>query len=259
MGRSDQIQAGEFSLSPSYTLQEIIDTLSGPPLELWVTIPEGLRREEIVERLIGGLEKTGEDAIIFREEFLRESADLEGYLFPDTYLFPREAKAALIISAMRNTFNRRIADMGEEYPAGYDLEEIVILASLIEREAITNEERPVIAGIIYNRLDNEWPLQIDAAVQYAVANSKCKTQNSKCENWWPILTRQDMDIDSPYNTYKYPGIPPAPIANPGLESIKAAANPAASDYFFYIHADGKIFYAKTLNEHNANVRNYLGN
>jgi UPF0755 protein len=256
-GKQDQIRAGEFRLSPSLSLEKIVDTLSGPPLELWVTVPEGLRREEIVEKFIDGLEKQGSEAIGFRREFLEESISLEGYLFPDTYLFPRDVKASSVVSALRNTFDKKMREIGSKYPAGYGLDDIVVLASLIEREAITNEERPVIAGILYNRLEKDWPLQVDAAVQYAIANDNCAGK-VECE-WWPKnLTREDLEISSPFNTYQYPGIPPSPISNPGFESLKAAANPTSSDYYFYIHADGKIYYAKTLAEHNANVRKYLG-
>ncbi len=255
--KSDQIQAGEFRLSPSYSLEKIVDTLSGPPLELWVTVPEGLRREEVVEKFIAGLEKQGPDMIDFRKEFLQESVDMEGYLFPDTYLFPRDVSASKVVSTLRNTFDKKMQEIGNNYPNGYSLDNIVTLASLIEREAITDEERPVVAGILYNRLINDWPLQIDAAVQYAIASANCKGK-VEC-SWWPKnLTQEDLEIDSPYNTYKYSGIPPAPISSPGLESLKAAADPESSDYFFYIHADGKIYYAKTLSEHNANVRKYLG-
>ncbi len=227
-------------------------------MELWVTVPEGLRREEIAERFIQSLEKQGQEASVFRDEFLRESEGLEGYLFPDTYLFPRDAKASSIVSVMKNTFDKKIAEIGKNYPSGYGLDEVVILASLIEREAITDEERPVVAGILYNRLDNDWPLQVDAAVQYGIASVKCTALSIKCDSWWPkSLTKDDLEINSPYNTYKYQGIPPAPISNPGLESLKAAANPEKNDYFFYIHAEGKIYYARTLEEHNANIRKYL--
>src|SRR4030042_5815470 len=257
-GRSDKIQAGEFRLSYSYTLEEIVEALSGLPLELWTTIPEGLRREEVVERFIDGLEKQDQEAIGFREEFLKASDNLEGYLFPDTSLFPREVKASNVVSAMKNTFDQKITEIGNNYPEGFSQEDIVILASLIEREALTKEERPIIAGILYNRLKNNWLLQVDAAIQYAVGSASCQMLNAKCDNWWPILTKEDLEIDSLYNTYKYPGIPPTPISNPGFESLKAAASPVPSGYFFYIHADGKIYYAKTLEEHNSNVKKYLG-
>jgi UPF0755 protein len=226
-------------------------------LELWVTIPEGLRREEIAEKFISGLEKQGSEIMHFRSEFLEESSDLEGYLFPDTYLFPRDVKASVVVSTLRNTFNMKMEEVGNNYPSGYGLNDIVTLASLIEREAITDEERPVVAGILYNRLTNNWPLQVDATVQYAIANVRCKDK-VEC-SWWPkSLTREDLEVDSPYNTYKYPGMPPFPISNPGLKSLIAAVNPTSSDYYFYIHVDGKIYYAKTLSEHNENVRKYLG-
>jgi len=257
-GKSDQIQAGEFRLSPSYSLKETVHALSGPPLELWVTIPEGLRREEIVMRFINGLEKKGSDAANFRNEFLEESEGLEGYLFPDTYLLPRDVRAASVVSVLKSNFDKKMNDIGHNFPAGYDLNDIVVLASLIEREAITNRERSVIAGILYNRLENEWPLQVDAAVQYVKANTYCKGK-AECD-WWPKnLTKDDLEIDSSYNTYIYSGIPPAPISNPGFESLKSAAEPTPNDYFFYIHADGEIYYAKTLQEHNSNIERYLSN
>ena len=106
------------------------------------------------------------------------------------------------------------------------------------------------AGIIINRLNLGMPLQVDASVQYAVGTSK---------DWWPILSLADLKINSPYNTYKFTGLPPTPIANPGLSSLKAAFNPAVTDYLYYIHdSTGQIHYAKTLAEHNANVAKYIG-
>ncbi|KKR30276.1 MAG: putative periplasmic solute-binding protein [Candidatus Woesebacteria bacterium GW2011_GWA1_39_8] len=118
-------------------------------------------------------------------------------------------------------------------------------------------ERPVVAGILFNRLDIGMGLQVDATVQYAAATIKCKS-NSEC-NWWPILTRENLLIYSPYNTYKYRGLPPAPIANPGLYSLKAVINSEDTEYLYYLHdSEGNIHYAKSLDEHNENVRKYLG-
>jgi len=142
----------------------------------------------------------------------------------------------------------------------YSLAEIVTLASIIERETKTDSERPVVAGILFNRLDIGMGLQVDASLQYAVANAKCKMLNAKCENWWPILSKEDLRIESPYNTYKYRGLPPAAIANPGLSSLKAVVFPQETNYLYYLHdADGVIHFAATLDEHNENVRKYLGN
>jgi len=237
-GRSGKIQAGEYRLTPSYSLFQLTDQLLKGPQELWVTIPEGLRREEIVQKFASSLGKD-ED---FVSEFLVASNGMEGYLFPDTYLFPKTASASGIVKKLRNTFDLRTKDL--ELTKNQ-----VILASLIERETKTDEERPVVAGIMTNRLDIGMALQVDATVQYAVGTSR---------EWWPVLTRDDITINSPYNTYKFPGLPPAPIASPGLSSLEAAVNPSQSDYFFYLHdSEGKVHYARTLTEHNENINKYL--
>lgn len=244
-GQSSSLQKGEFRLSKSMNLFEIVSALQKGPIEFWTTIPEGLRREEIAQKFVESLNKD-ED---FVTEFLNLTKGKEGYLFPDTYLFPKDASAKTIVSAMTKNF--------EDKTAGLDLTyDQVILASMLERETKTDTERPVVAGIILNRLNNSWPLQIDATVQYAIEN--CKLQIVNCQ-WWPILTLADLDIDSKYNTYKNTGLPPTPIASAGLSSLKASVNPEKSEYFFYIHdPSGQIHYAKTLSEHNANIRKYLG-
>ncbi|MBU0569962.1 endolytic transglycosylase MltG, partial [Patescibacteria group bacterium] len=160
---------------------------------------------------------------------------------------------------MKSVFDSKITTEleAEIAKSNYGLDQIITLASLLERETITDAERPIVAGIIYKRLKNDWPLQIDASVQYAVSSAKCKVQSVKCD-WWPILTLNDLEeTNSPYNTYKFTGLPPAPIASPGISSIRAAISPEESSYWYYIHADGQIYYAKTLAEHNQNVRVYL--
>jgi len=259
-GRANKIQAGEYSLRSSENLFRIVEGLLKGPQEVWVTIPEGLRREEIAERFVSGLSKKDEDATTFRQEFLNLTKGEEGYLFPDTYLFPKKTTAAKVINAMGNTFDRRLADYETEIAnSDLTLNQIVILASLIERETITDEERPIVAGILIKRADADWPLQVDATVQYALASAKCRNQTTECD-WWPRpLTKDDIAISSPLNTYKYPGYPPSPISNPGLSSLKAAIFPEDSDYWFYLHdSKGKIDYAETIEEHNRNVAKYLG-
>ncbi|MFC1710442.1 endolytic transglycosylase MltG [Patescibacteria group bacterium] len=258
-GKADSIQAGEFELSPGDSLFETVGILLSGPMELWVTIPEGLRREEIALRFAQGLEKEGNEYEVFVDDFLLYSKGEEGYLFPDTYLFPKEVEAQKVVGVLRDTFNKRIADMGEDME-GSDLgaSGVVTLASLIERETKGVDERPVVAGILLKRLNADWPLQVDATVQYAISSSNCKLDIANCE-WWPTLTRNDLDINSPYNTYKYQGIPPGPIANPGLISLEAATYPKDSDFWFYIHDDkGVIHYARTQEEHAENVSTYLG-
>lgn len=137
------------------------------------------------------------------------------------------------------------------------LNEIITLASIVERETKTDEERPLVAGILIKRLKDGWPLQVDASVQYAVATKNCKVFGAECK-WWPILSKEDMSINSPFNSYKFKGLPPHPIANPGLSSIKAVIYPKESDYWFYLHdKSGKIYFAKTTEEHKENIRKYL--
>ena len=260
-GKQKNINAGQFKLSPNMSLQEVIETLQGGPLELWITIPEGKRREEIVEIFIDSLEKTEDKAVIFRQEFLDLSKDKEGFLFPDTYLFPPEATASQVINKLTQTFDNKTQDLEDSISkTDYTLNQLITMASIVERETKTDAERPIVAGILWKRLETPgWYLQADATLQYAVANLKLKTQNAKVDNWWPILTKDDLEVDSPFNSYKYKSLPPTPIANPGLSSIKAVFNPQESDYWFYIHdSQGIIHYAKTLSEHNANVRKYLG-
>lgn len=246
-GNARSIQAGEYRLSPSYSLFKMVDELTRGPAEIWVTIPEGLRREEIAERFTSAFGQ-GED---FTQEFLSAAKDIEGFLFPDTYLFPKDAAASLVVKKMRSTFDIKTAELNEGIKASeLTLREIVILASIIERETRTEDERPIVAGLLINRLNIGMGLQADATVQYAVATSS---------NWWPILTKDDLQVNSPYNTYRFRGLPPAPIANPGLSSIKAAVFPEDSEYLYYLHdSKGQVYFARTLTEHNENVRKYLG-
>lgn len=242
-GQDRNIQAGDYKLSPSMSLPRLIDTLNHGTLDLWITIPEGMRAGEIADIL-------KETVPTYDESWLAELEKNEGYLFPDTYLIPRDADVATVISIMRNNFNSKVEQAG--ISDDQSLDKIVRVASLIEREAITDEEKPLIAGIIQNRLDNGIALQVDATVQYA------KGYDAKTKKWWPLITVDDYKgVISPYNTYLNPGLPPAPISNPGIEAIKAAANPQDTPYVYYIHAGGKIYPARTLQEHNANVQKYL--
>jgi UPF0755 protein len=263
-GKAKSIQAGEYSLSPSYSLLKMVDILSNGPIEVWVTIPEGLRREEIAQRFADGLGKADKQAFV--QEFLNAAKAKEGYLFPDTYLFPKTASASAVVNKMLATFDIKIAELQEGIEnSDLSLNEIVTLASIVERETRTSEERPVVAGILINRLDINMGLAADATVQYAVANAQCPASpaggqmlKAKCDDWWPILTREDIAINSPYNTYKYRGLPPTPIASPGLSSLRAAVFPEDSDYLYYLHdAKGEAHYARTLEEHNANIAKFL--
>lgn len=252
--KQSDINAGEFSLSPNMDVSEIVDKLGEGPELLWVTIPEGYRREQIAFLF----EKTFSlESTDFVDQFLVLTKGKEGRLFPDTYLFPREITAQLVVSTLENTFDKRIATLQSAIDSSsLSEEEIITMASLVERETITEAERPIVAGILFNRLNLGMPLQVDAGVQYALANRDCVPLTASCE-WWPTPLRGDLEIESPYNTYLFQGLPPAPVANPGLASISAVVSPEDSDYLYYIHNEGKIYYARTLEEHNANVAKYL--
>lgn len=211
--RAKKIQAGEYRLSPGYSLFKIVSELIKGPVGVWTTIPEGLRREEIAYKFAESLDK--EDKTAFIKEFLQASLGQEGYLFPDTYIFLKSVQAQSVAQKMRATFDEKVGNISLEK---------VVMASLVEEETKTNLERPIVAGILYKRLKAGWLLQVDVAPE----------------------------------TYKKLGLPPAPIANPGLSSIKAAIYPEESDYWFYLHDEkGNIHFARTISEHNDNIKKYL--
>lgn len=228
----NKIQAGEFELSKNLSLIQIVEKLKKGPQEIWVTIPEGLRREEIGMKFKTILAKDDE----FYKEFLEITKNKEGYLFPDSYLFPKEATATQIVNRMLTTFDKKVSDITYNQ---------VIVASMLERETFADSEKPIVAGILYKRIENDWPLQVDATLQYIKGD------------WKPVYSA-DKELKSPFNTYKNLGLPPSPISNPGLSSILASMSPEESEYWYYIHDnDGKIHFAKDLDEHNANIRKYL--
>jgi len=241
---TNKIQAGEFQLSPNLNLYQVVDKLKKGPTELWVTIPEGLRREEIAIRFALALNKD----INFINEFVSLTEGKEGYLYPDTYLFPKSATAIQIVNKLTSTFETKAKKATKQQ---------IIMASLLERETFTDQEKPMVAGILYKRLENGWPLQLDATLQYAKDNTKFKTVALQNKYWDPIYA-SDKEIDSVFNTYKNLGLPPEPISNPGISTINASINPQESEYWFYIHDNkGIIRYAKTLSEHNLNIDKYL--
>jgi len=240
------IQAGSFKLSPKMTLSEIAIGLTKGRLDSWVKIVEGMRVEEMAAIFAKNYKITEKDFLDISKE---------GYMFPDTYLFKVNSNATEIAQKMLSTFDLKVTPkIREKIKAqGLTLEEGIILASILERESRNTEERFVVAGILYNRLRNGWKLEADATVQYALG------YDDKEKTWWrKRLFEEDLKVDSPYNTRRYTGLPPAPICSPGLSAIKAIAEPAKTDYFFYLHdSKGEIHYAKTLEEHNQNKAKYL--
>lgn len=258
---SGRLQAGEFNLPVNKSLPEVTALLLSGPTEIWVTIPEGLRREQIALRFASSFGLEGEAFDEFVSSFMDLTVEREGMLFPDTYLIARDATPERVVSLLSNTFDKRVtAQMKQSITSqGRTLNEALTLASIIERETKNNpNERAIVAGILLKRIEAGWPIQADATLQYALGSEQCTVDSQQCDWWIPPTAALKESLNSPYNTYKNQGLPPAPIASPGLSSIEAAINPAESDYWFYIHDDsGKIYYARTLEEHNQNIARYL--
>jgi len=250
-GLENKLQAGSFQLSPSQTVEEIATELTQGSQDIWITIVEGWRMEEIAESL-SKLELPLFDQAEF--ESLVESTNTEGQLFPETYLIPKEYDASQIHSLLTTTFDQKvIVGLADEIASSTrSLDDILIMASLIEREAREYEEMRGVSGVLWNRIELGKPLQVDATMQYAKGYSQTE------QSWWPSPMAADKAVQSPYNTYQVQGLPPTPIANPGLQAIRAALNPLPSDNLFYLHdRSGIIHYGQTLEEHNANVNRYL--
>lgn len=243
-------QAGSYMLKQSMSVKEIANALTKGTADVWVTLPEGWRNEEVADEL----SQTFSEDFFDKQEFLTLTKNMQGKLFPDTYLLPKESSASTIAKLLSQTFEKKItAKMREDISSqGRTLDEVLVLASLVQREAKHAEDMNMIAGIMMNRLDIDMPLQIDATLQYVKGYDKNK------KTWWPTPYAIDKTIKSPYNTYQNAGLPPSPIANPGIVAITAAIYPEKSEYFFYITDDnGLMHYAKTVEEHNANVQKYL--
>jgi len=253
LGISKNIQAGDFRLSPKMSAREIAKELTHGAIDIWITFPEGLRLEEQAERIEAKLKfGTNTNYNFDKKEYLKVAE--EGYMFPDTYLIPKDAFSKDVASLLRNTFASKVLDLPKtKTKEGLTSEDIVILASLVEKEAKSDSERAEIAGILINRLNEGMALQVDATVQYA------KGYDTSNNTWWPQISSADYQtVKSPFNTYLAPGLPPQPICSPGLASIKAALSPKQTEYFYYLHdAEGKIHYAKTVEEHNKNIEQFL--
>jgi UPF0755 protein len=242
------IQPGTYTLSPTMGPREILITLVSESQDVRVTLKEGWRVEEMAQELEGKL-REGFDA----QEFITLAKPLEGHLFPDTYLFQKDVSAQAVFSKLADEFETKYAAAAKEVvkPA-FSKKDTIIVASLVEREGRGETDTRIVAGIIQNRLEAGMPLQVDATLQYAAG------YDQKAASWWSAPTSADRQKNSLYNTYMHPGLPPTAICNPGLISIKAALAPQTSDYMYYLHdASGKAHYAKTFDEHKANIAQYL--
>jgi UPF0755 protein len=247
MGIERKIQAGQFRLSPALNTYQIADALTHGTLDTWVVIREGLRKEEIAEII-------AKQFNISETEFNQIAQ--EGYLFPDTYLIPSGASAQDIVNILRKRFDEKYNDdlKAKAKKNGLTDEEVVIIASMLEREAKFGDDREKIASVILRRYKEDHPLQLDATVQYALG------YQPKEKRWWKKTTfYEDLKVDSPYNTYKNAGLPPAPISNPGQEALEAVvnANPNTPYFYYLSEPDGTTHFAKNLEEHERNIEKYL--
>ena len=243
---ADKIQAGEFRLSRSADMYKIADSLTHGTVDVQITIPEGYRNEEIALKLTQSLS-------IPENEFLKAAE--EGFMFPDTYLIPKEASASQVSKIFLDNFNKKVTEKEISLikQKNLTLDEVINIASIVEREAKLDEDRPLVASVILNRLNIGMKLDIDATIQYALGYIPAE------KSWWKKeITLEDLEIDSPYNTYKNPGLPPTPIANPGLKAILAVLEAPKTDYLYYI-ADkiGKSHFAVSFEEHARNIAKYL--
>lgn len=240
------VQAGTFKIKSGLSIEDLLQVLAVGRVDKWITLKEGLRIEEISEQL----EK---DFAVPKEDFLKLAQ--EGYMFPDTYLIPIDVNADKAVSILRENFDKRFDSSLREklLKQKLTLDQAVILASIVERESRSGSERPIIGGILLKRLREGMKLEADATVQYALGYQKDE------KTWWKkTLTEADLDNDSPYNTRKFAGLPRGPICSPGLEALEAVVDPKETNYYYYLHdKEGKVHFANTLDEHNANVAKYL--
>ncbi len=270
-GVDAKLEAGQFALSPSLNMIEIAERLQRARAEeSVVTIPEGLRAEEIAELLTaqGALDgerflelvRAGDPAAagLGAYDFLDDrppGTTLEGFLFPDTYRLLVPAEPEDLLARMLDNFDRQVTPEMRQTAraAGRSLHEVVTLASIVEREAVLAEEGPVIADVYLNRMEKGMFLRADPTVQYAMGYQPDRGQ------WWktPVQLDEYETVDSPYNTYLYPHLPPGPICSPGVSAIQAAIYPADTKFLYFMATgDGGHAFAETWEEHEANVTRY---
>ena len=234
------IKPGSYIFTKPLSVLHITRRITGTSAEREIRIREGWTNHEIaqyLEREVG----------ISASQFLLVAKEKEGYLFPDTYRIFQNASALDVVDILKKTFDEKIAPLQNDISLKkVSLKDLIIMASLVEKESSGDEDRAIISGILWKRLGANIPLQVDATLSYLTGKESKE------------LTTNDLRIDSPYNTYRYPGLPQGPIGNPGLKSIKAALYPQTTPYLFYLHdREGIPHYAKTFEEHIENKNKYL--
>lgn len=255
-GIAGELRAGDYNLSHDLSPIEIVEIITdGDVKNRKITIPEGWTNVKIAEYL-------DEQNVVSKEEFLNaakasynydflqgipEGVDLEGFLFPDTYEISDDITASEIVCMMLDNFESKLSDeiRTQINNSGFTVYEVVTLASIVEREVATPDDRGMVAGVFLNRLDIDMPLESCATIQYIL------NKNEK------QFTYEETRTSSPYNTYLNKGLPVGPIGNPGVDSIKAVLNPTESNYLYFLSANGKTYFSETLDEHNQKKAQYL--
>jgi len=266
-GTASDLKAGVFELKPGMSYSDIMKTLMVAPNseEVSITFPEGYTVKQMGELVAEKFNitpeewsvMTGVNSPLNNHNFVLTAqkpagVDLEGYLFPDTYRFFVEATAEDIVEVMLDTMENRLVDTGA-FNSDFkfqseisNLHELLTTASILEREVRTSQDIPQVADIIYKRLKIGMPLQMDSTVNYFTGNNT------------PSISLADRDIESPYNTYLNTGLPPGPISNPGIDSLKAAVSPKTNDYYYFLtDAKGEVFYGVAFDQHITNKNKYL--
>ena len=244
------IQEGGYKLSSSMDTLMIAKLLASPPYLAWVTFPSGWRKEQIADLLVRKLGWSEAEREHWLSVDTAPSPDfIEGVYYGDTYLIPTDQPPALVAARLRSRFQDVFKEYaGEAARRNIPWTDVLTLASLIEREA-SADDRKIVSGILWNRLNKGMGLQVDATLQYI---------RGEPGNWWPVPQSEDKKLESPFNTYKYRGLPPHPIANPSLASIDAALNPVKTNCLYYIHDNnGTIRCSATYAGHLSNVNRYL--
>ena len=256
-GMGHRIQAGEYRFFRAATPKQIAQRLiRGDVYYRSITIPEGLTARETIELLarngFGNLEEM--ERSLLKTEWIRDldpaARNLEGYLFPETYRFGRKIDSEKVLKTMVRQFRLKLEEILERtpLPSGWNVPRIVILASMIEKEVKAVEEGPVVASVLVNRLQKRIPLSCDATIIYAMKLDGTYEGN---------LTKADLRMESPYNTYIHLDLPPGPISNPGASSLRAAIRPANTDYLYYVSRNnGTHQFSRDLNSHIQAVNRY---
>lgn len=248
----EKIEPGGYKIAKNMNAWKIAKILVSEPYMKWVVIPEGLRKEEIGEILAEELGWNEQQKNDWVNKYTAMQYDyVEGVFFPDTYLIPKDETGLQIAQRFIDKFNEKFSPYTDKFiKENIKWTTALKIASLVQREAAGKNDMSLIAAILWNRLLKGMKLEVDATVQYA----RGKTENS----WWSAIKPEDKKIDSPYNTYLYKGLPPHPIANPGIDAIDAVLNSAKTECLYYLHDKNRqIHCAKTYEKHLENIKQFL--